>query len=436
MISCDSGKVARPDGPEQEGEVRPRWGRLKGEARASVVQNSGAGGSSADVLESRESLIDRIEGSVEPVPFFDVRRQHRALGDEVAAVWSDLVADGAFTGGPEVDRFEAEYAAFVEVDHAVGVANGTDALQLALTALGIGPGDDVLTVSHTFVATVEAIVHTGARPVFVDVDRATGTMDPRLVEAALTPNTKAILPVHLYGQAADMGPLMDIARAHGLFVVEDACQAHGARYRGKPVGSFGDAAAFSFYPSKNLGAAGDGGAVTTNDEAVAARVRALREHGQYAKNTHELCGFTSRLDTVQAAFLRIKLPHLAAWNESRRRLAERYDSELSGGALGLPERADDRTHVYHLYAVRHPQRDAMRAALLDRGVQTGSHYPTPVHLQAAYRHLGYAEGSLPESEAWAAEVLTLPMFPELTGAEVDRVCEAVRDVVDGDDVLA
>lgn len=410
----------------------------EGEACAPVVQLTGGAGATADVVSSGDALIDTMPGSgdARPVPFFDVRRQHAALGDSVAAVWADLTASGAFTGGPEVDHFEAEYADFVGADHAVGVANGTDALRLALDALGVGPGDDVLTVSHTFVATVEAIMHTGARPVFVDVDRSSGTMDPGGVAEVLTPATKAIVPVHLYGQSADMAPLLDFARAHDLVVVEDACQAHGAAYRERSVGTMGDAAAFSFYPSKNLGAAGDGGAVTTNDSGLAARLRALREHGQYQKNEHDLVGFTSRLDTVQAAFLRIKLPHLGGWNESRRRIAERYRIGLSGLAIGLPVEMPERRHVYHLYAVRHPRRDSLRTALSDRGVQTGVHYPVPAHLQPAYGHLGYAAGSLPESEAWAAEVLTLPMFPEMTDDEVDRVCDAMREAVEDADVLA
>ena len=364
------------------------------------------------------------------VPFFDLRRQLAPLCDEISLAWRDILETASFTGGPSVRLFEEEFGRFVGVEHAVGVANGTDALQLALVALGIGPGDEVITVPHTFVATVEAILHAGATPVFVDVDRVTGTMNPAAIEDAVTDRTKALLPVHLYGQPADLDPLVAIARRLGLALVEDACQAHGADYRGRTVGTFGDAAAFSFYPSKNLGAAGDGGAVTTRDAELADRIRALREHGQLAKDVHELPGFTSRLDATQAAVLFIKLHHLTEWNEQRRTVAGIYQNRLAPSGVQLPVEAPGRRHVFHLYPIRVSDRDTVRTELRERGIGTGAHYPVPVHLQPGYRRLGYPEGSFPEAESWAAEVVTLPMFPELTIDEIDRVAEVLADTLE------
>jgi dTDP-4-amino-4,6-dideoxygalactose transaminase len=358
------------------------------------------------------------------LPLVDLRAQYRAIEDEVLAAIRGVLESGHFVLGPETEAFERELAAFCGTPHAVGTSSGTSALHLALLAAGIGPGDEVITVPFTFVATVAAIEYTGARPVLVDVRPDSFTMDPALVEAAVTARTRAIVPVHLYGQTADMDPILEVARAYGLKVIEDACQAHGAEYRGRRAGSLADAGCFSFYPGKNLGAYGEGGAVVTADEELAGRVRQLRHWGQGARYVHELKGFNYRLEELQAAILRVKLRHLEDWTEARRRHASRYD-ELLSGVLPTPAEMPYARHVYHVYAVRTTDRESLQRSLLDAGVQTGIHYPVPVHLQPAWADLGHGPGAFPESERAAAEVLSLPMFAELTDDAIARVAEVV-----------
>ena len=363
------------------------------------------------------------------IPVFDLRRQYESIREEMDQAIARVLERGRFILGEEVAAFEHEFAAFCGVAHAVGVGSGTEALHLALRACGIGPGDEVITVSHTAVATVAAIELAGARPVLVDVDPRRYTMDPTKVEERITPSTRAILPVHLYGCPADMEPLLESARRHHLLVIEDCAQAHGALYKGRPVGSWGDIAAFSFYPTKNLGACGDGGAVVTNDPALAERVRLLREYGWAERYVSHIRGLNSRLDELQAAILRVKLRRLEAWNERRRQIAAMYREHLadvaSRGELVLPEEPEDVRHVYHLYVVRHPRRDALRRFLEERGIGTLIHYPVPVHLQPAYADLGYPAGSLPVTEAISREVVSLPMYPELADEEVRMVSEAL-----------
>lgn len=360
------------------------------------------------------------------IPFVDLQSQYQALKPEVDAALAAVCARGDFILGEEVRRFEEEFAGFCRAPHCVAVANGTDALHLALRACGVGPGDEVITCTHTFVATVIAIHAAGARPVLVDCEPEYYTLDVAAVARAVTPRTRAILPVHLYGQPADLDPLLELARARGLRVVEDACQAHGAEYRGRRCGALGDIAAFSFYPGKNLGAYGDGGAVTTADADLAERVRLLRNYGQRVKYEHVCKGGNSRLDTLQAAILRVKLRRLEAWNEARRRAAARYDALLADTGLGLPRVAPWARHVYHLYVVQTPERARLQAALDAAGVAHGMHYPVPVHLQPAFADLGQGPGSFPVSEALAPRILSLPMFPELTEEQIGRVAAACR----------
>ena len=332
--------------------------------------------------------------------------------------------------GPMVERFEAAVAEYVGARHAVAVSSGTAGLHLAMIAAGLGPGDEVITTPFSFIASANCILYVGARPVFVDIDERTLNIDPDLVEAAITPRTRAIVPVHLFGQPADMHPILEVARRHGCFVVEDACQAHGAEYRGRPAGSLGDAGCFSFYPGKNLGAYGEAGAVVTPSEDLAARLRALRDHGQPAKHEHRFIGWNARMDGFQAAVLSVKLSHLAEANELRRRHAARYRALLDGiGDLVLPCEADYARHVYHLFAVRAGERDALMAHLGERGIGCGIHYPTPVHLQEAYRFLGHGQGSFPVAEQCAREFLSLPMFPELTEEQIVYVAQAVGEAV-------
>jgi dTDP-4-amino-4,6-dideoxygalactose transaminase len=356
------------------------------------------------------------------LPLVDLRAQYRTIEDEVLAAIRGVLESGNFVLGPEVEAFERELAAFCGTPHAVGTSSGTSALHLALLAAGVGPGDEVITVPHTFVATVAAIEYAGAKPVLVDVRPDTFTMDPALVEAAITARTRAIVPVHLYGQTADMDPILEVARAYGLKVVEDACQAHGAEYRGRRAGSLADAGCFSFYPGKNLGAYGEAGAVVTADEELAGRVRQLRHWGQGGRYVHELKGFNYRLEELQAAILRVKLRHLEDWTEARRRHARRY-TDLLAGVLPTPAEMPYARHVYHLYAVRTGARERLQRSLLEAGVQTGIHYPVPVHLQPAWADLGHGPGAFPESERAAAEVLSLPMFAELTDDAIGRVVE-------------
>jgi len=372
------------------------------------------------------------------LPLVDLKAQYGAIKPEIDAAIERVLQSTAFINGPDVSAFEAEFAQFCGVDHAIGVASGTAALQLALTAFEIGSGDEVITVAHTFCATAEAIVQAGARPVFVDIDPDTYTIDPAAVEAAITPRTKAIIPVHLYGMPADMATINAIARAHNLIVIEDAAQAHGAQYRGRAAGALADAGCFSFYPGKNLGAYGDGGAVTTNNPEIAQRVFALRDHGRLrqpngkpSKYEHALIGFGERLDTLQAAILRVKLRYLPDWTARRQRLADYYRQALAHLPLGLPSAPADRTAVYHLFVVRAPARDRLRIALAEQGIETGIHYPIPLHLQKAFAFLGHRAGDLPHTERAAAEILSLPLFPEMSEADCDRVARAVEQCMAG-----
>jgi dTDP-4-amino-4,6-dideoxygalactose transaminase len=365
------------------------------------------------------------------LPFVDLAAQRTDLRGELERACLDALTAGEYILGPDVDAFEHEYARFCGVAHGVGVDSGTSALELALRALGIGPGDEVITAASTFVATTLAIIHTGARPVLVDVDRSTYTIDPGAVAAAVTPRTQAIVPVHLYGQCADMEPLLALARRHGLAVVEDACQAHGARHDGRRAGSLGDAAAFSFYPSKNLGAAGDGGMVVTRDADLADRLRLLRNYGQRRKNHSEIVGHNRRLDTLQAAILRAKLSHLDDWNEARRSHAASYDEALADMPVVRPAVATGNEPVWHLYVIRAADRDTVRDRLAAEGIETGVHYPVPVHLQPSHRSLGYGPGDFPISEQLADEAVSLPMYPELPGDAGERVAAALYAALDG-----
>ncbi len=364
------------------------------------------------------------------IPFVDLRAQYASLAPEVQRAISDVFERGDFVLGEAVALFEGEFAAYCEAEHAVGVDSGTSALELALRALGIGPGDEVITVANTFVATASAISCTGARPVFVDINPATYNMDVSRIEEAVTTRTTAIIPVHLYGQPADMDSILEIAQRHNLAVIEDACQAHGARYKGRRVGSLGHAAAFSFYPSKNLGGCGDGGMLVTGDHGIAERVRMLRNHGQRVKYQHLVQGYNHRLDTIQAAILRVKLKHLDAWNALRRKHAQMYGALLGPDLVATPAEMDYAEAVYHLYVIRAQERDSLQAHLRSKGVETGIHYPIPIHKQPAYQDLAYDKQRLPVTEACAREVLSLPMYPELTSAQIESVVEAIKGSIE------
>jgi dTDP-4-amino-4,6-dideoxygalactose transaminase len=367
------------------------------------------------------------------ISFVDLKAQHEALKDEVTEAIRGILDSAQFIGGEAVASFERDFAAYCQARYARSVANGTDALHLALRALGIGHGDEVITTAHTFIATAAAIVATGARPVFVDIDPETYTIDPGLIERALTSRTKAIVPVHLFGQPADMDPINEIARRRALYVVEDAAQAHGAEYQGVRTGALGDVACFSFYPAKNLGAFGDGGAVTTNSAAIAERIERLRDHGRTTHYIHAEVGFNSRLDAIQAAVLQIKLRRLDEWNANRRRAAEWYAAELAQSEIKTPVVRTGSTHVYHLYVIATNERDAMRNKLDEAGVATGIHYPLPLHLQPAFAHLGYKPGDLPRCEALAARSLSLPMFPELARDQVRYIAAIAREAAGRED---
>jgi dTDP-4-amino-4,6-dideoxygalactose transaminase len=367
------------------------------------------------------------------VPFLDLKLHHDPLKDEILAGIREVIDRSAFAGGPYVAEFEEEFAPFCQTRYAVGVGNGTEALWLVLLALGVGAGDEVITVPSTFMATAEAISFCGATPVFVDIDEQSYTMDPALLERAITKRTKAVIPVHLYGQMADMDPILEIARRHHLWVIEDACQAHGAEYKGKRAGSMGHAGCFSFYPGKNLGAFGEAGAVVTNDQSLQEKLRILREHGQEKRYKHSHIGWNARMDGIQAVVLRIKLKHLERANEARRAHARRYNELLADQKdLISPEQAAYARHVYHVYAVRVKNRDRMLRNLADRGISCGIHYPIPVHLQEAYQSLGFGPGSFPVSERCALECLSLPMFPELTEEQVNQVAQEVKSQLQHD----
>jgi dTDP-4-amino-4,6-dideoxygalactose transaminase len=361
------------------------------------------------------------------IPLGDLRREYAHIRPEIDSAIEEVLRRGWFILGGEVEAFEAEWAAYSGVAHAVGVGNGTDAIQLALRAAGIGPGEEVVVPALTAAFTALAVSMTGATPVFADIDPKRGTLDPAALEAAITPRTVAVIPVHLYGCPADMDPIVEISQRHDLLVLEDAAQAHGARYQGTRTGALGDVAAFSFYPSKNLGAYGDGGAIVTNDASLAEKVRMLRHGGQRSTYDHCLLGTNSRLDEMQAAILRVKLRHLDDWNARRRALASHYDADLGAfSELTLPRVPEGIEHVYHLYVVRSPLRDALHDYLAGAEVSTSVHYPRGVHLQEAYADLGYEPGSCPEAERAAAEVLSLPLFPQLSDLEVGQVVRLIR----------
>lgn len=361
------------------------------------------------------------------IPFLDLKAQYASIKDEIDAAVLGVLASAQYVLGPEVSQFEEEFAAYCDAKHAVAVNTGTSALHLALLAAGVGPGDEVITVPFTFVATVSAICYAGALPVFVDVEPVTLTMDPAKLEAAITPRTKAIMPVHLYGQMADMDAIMAIARRHGIAVIEDACQAHGAEYKGHRAGSIGVSGCFSFYPGKNLGACGEGGIIVTNNDAHAKTMRMLRDWGQERRYHHLVKGFNYRMDGIQGAILRVKLRHLDAWTAARRTHAAHYSSMLSNlDTVETPVEVAYRRHVYHIYAVRCRDRDALHRALEAEGIQSGLHYPIPVHLQKAHEDLGYRPGDFPVSEAAARAVLSLPIYPEMTARQVEQVVAAVE----------
>ena len=358
------------------------------------------------------------------VPFVDLQAQHGALSGELTAAIEHILRTGHFILGEPVERFESDFARYIGAKHAIGVGSGLSAIELALAAHGIGSGDEVITAANTYIATVLAISAVGATPVLVDADPMTYLIDPAAAAAAVTSRTRAIVPVHLYGQPVDLDAIMALAGRHNLVIVEDAAQAHGARYRGRTIGSFGNTAAFSFYPSKNLGACGDGGMIVTDDGQIAEKIRLLRNYGQRQKYLHAVQGTNSRLDSLQAAFLGVKLPHLDGWNAARRRHAARYASLLAN-VVGTPAASPDVEHVYHLYVIEIDRRDEVQKRLGAAGVQTGIHYPIPVHLQEAYESLGYRAGTFPVTEAAAGRILSLPMYPELTDAQVDYVAQVL-----------
>ncbi len=381
---------------------------------------------STPISSAPSSISDATTAPAAPIAFLDLQAINAAHGDALEAAFARVLRSGWYVMGRELDAFEREFAAYCEADHCVGVGNGLDALFLILKAYGIGPGDEVIVPSNTYIATWLAVSHTGAMPVPVEPCVATANLDPARVVAAITPRTRAILAVHLYGQPAQMQALRAIAAAHGLRLIEDAAQAHGAREHGRPVGSLGDAAGFSFYPGKNLGALGDGGAVVTNDASLAREVRLLRNYGSSVKYLNELQGHNSRLDELQAALLRVKLPLLDHENDHRRSVARAYHEGLQGLDLVLPALADGMESVWHLYVVRSRQRDLLQAQLKAVGIETLIHYPKAPHLQAAYANLGIAPGTLPIAERLQDEVLSLPMGPHLQPADVRRVVEALR----------
>lgn len=364
------------------------------------------------------------------VPFLDLRAQHASVKDEILPVWDQILSSAGFIGGPHVKALEEEFAKACEVEHAIAVSNGTDALQFIFEALGVSEGDEIIVPVNTFIATSEAVSHAGGRVVFVDVLPGTYTMDPQKARAAISPNTRGMVAVHLYGQMADMDGLLALAKENGLWVVEDAAQAHLAEFRGRKAGSMGVAAGFSFYPGKNMGACGDAGAVVTQDATLAEAIRRLRDHGQAKKYHHDVEGHNGRCDALQAAALRVKLKHLPEWNEARRRHAARYRELLHDvPGIVLPEVAEGCVPVWHLFVVLVERRDEIAARLEAQGVHTGLHYPVPLHLQKAYAHRGYAEGDFPVAESCASRLLSLPMFPELTNDQIEYVCACLREAI-------
>jgi dTDP-4-amino-4,6-dideoxygalactose transaminase len=363
------------------------------------------------------------------IPYLNLKAQYQSIKPEIDAAIAKVLESCQFVLGPEVAEFEKEFAIYCGTAQCIAVNSGTSALHLALLAAGVGPGDEVLTVPFTFVASVAAVLYAGARPVLVDIDRRSFTMDPAAIEGAITPRTKAILPVHLYGQPADMDPIMEVARRHGLVVIEDAAQAHGAQYKGRPVGSIGQMACFSFYPGKNLGAYGEGGAITTSNVEYAQKIRMLRDWGQDRKYHHALRGYNYRMEGFQGAILGVKLRHLETWTEARRKVVSLYNNLLADCTVETPAEMPWARHVYHVYTLRAEDRDSLHADLLSAGIQTGIHYPIPVHLQPAYADLGYGKGAFPQSEAAAKQVLSLPLYPELSSQSAKEVAENVKKMV-------
>jgi dTDP-4-amino-4,6-dideoxygalactose transaminase len=364
------------------------------------------------------------------IPFVDLKAQYQSIKPDIDAALASVLESSQFVLGQEVAAFEEEFATYCQVQHAVAVNSGTSALHLALLAAGVGPGDEVITVPFTFVATVAAIVYTGARPVLVDIEPRSFNIDVQQIEGVITPRTKAILPVHLYGQPADMQPILDIAHRHGLVVIEDAAQAHGAEYRGHRVGSISDLSCFSFYPGKNLGAYGEGGAVTTNRPDLAHTIRMLRDWGAEQRYHHVLKGYNYRMEGFQGAILRVKLRHLEAWTEARRAHAARYDTLLADGCVKTPDVLSYARHVYHIYAIRVHHRDIVQHALQEQGIHTGIHYPIPVHLQPAYSDLGYKLGDFPVAERVAQECLSLPMYAELSKEQQVYIGQALKQALE------
>jgi dTDP-4-amino-4,6-dideoxygalactose transaminase len=362
------------------------------------------------------------------VPFVDLQAQHHALGAEIHRAANEVLTDCNFILGRQVKEFEQAFASYIGVAHAIGVSNGLDALRIALAALDIGPGDEVIVPANTYIATALAVSALGARVVLVDCDPQTFNIDPNKLERAITSRTRVVIPVHLTGQPADMNPILGIAERRGLQVLEDTAQAHGARYHGQVCGSMGIAGCFSFYPAKNLGAAGDGGMIATQNGKLAQRARRLCNYGEVVKYEHAEKGFNARLDTLHAAILQVKLPHLDGWNQKRAQNAQRYRDKLARvPGVGLQSVLPDCTHVYHLFTIQAPRRDALRQFLQDRGIQTGIHYPTPIHLQAAYADHGWKKGDFPVAENLASRIVSLPMFPELTNEQIDYVCEQIAE---------
>jgi dTDP-4-amino-4,6-dideoxygalactose transaminase len=362
------------------------------------------------------------------VPFVDLKRLHSEIEDELRLAFASVLENSSFILGPEVDRFEAEFAQYCGTEHCVAVNNGTSAIHSVLVSLSIGPGDEVITVPHTFIATAEAITAVGATPVFIDIDPVSYCMNPELIEPAITKKTRAILPVHLYGQMADMSPILEVANGYKLPVIEDACQAHGAQYEVHGAGSMGIAGCFSLYPGKNLGACGEGGAVTTNDADLARRIRLWRDHGSLRKYEHQFPGHNMRMEGLQGAILSVKLKYLDRWNELRRQASKHYARALNGSQLILPQEMPGRKHVYHLYVIRADDRDALRSQLGKLGVETGLHYPIPLHLQPAYLHLGYPRGRFLVTERVADHVLSLPMYPGISAEAIEYVADEMQEL--------
>jgi dTDP-4-amino-4,6-dideoxygalactose transaminase len=369
-----------------------------------------------------------VDSSIQ-VPYLDLKAQYHSIKPEIDVAVTRVIESSQFVLGAEVAEFEREFAQHSGASECVALNSGTSALHLALLAVGVGPGDEVITVPFTFVASVAAVLYAGARPILIDIDRRSFTMDPSAIQASITPRTKAILPVHLYGQPADLDPIIEIARRHGLAVIEDAAQAHGAKYKGRPVGSIGDISCFSFYPTKNLGAYGEGGAITTNNSEYAKKIRMLRDWGQDGKYHHVLRGYNYRMEGLQGAILRVKLGHLEKWTEARRAVAAQYDRLLADSGVELPTEMAWARHVYHVYTLRTEDRDGLQASLRADGIQTAVHYGIPAHLQPAYADLGYGVGSLPESEAAARQVLSLPIYPELSETAIAKVVSAVKRAI-------